>query len=1008
MRRQDYKPVPITPRDGGRLATDISTEAVGLANYRIKRNWRRYNDRERRREGYDYFRPDLTIPTGDQPLNAGSPITILFNGVRSNGQRAILGGTQTTLCRYIATESLDYCPGYAPGYFADFTTEWIPIGTGFSTAGHRWEVDQIGDDIVFNNGVDLPVSYSLNALQVTPLYELREQGVVATGTEQGYNNIQIFGDITQIKAGTNPNTGNTFVEDYFYPTQPRTIANQKGAVTSTTPTGSIRTASQAPGSYTVTMDPSAFFLGIFNAGMVGKTIVFANGFRATITAFIDTNNVTVDATPAAAPVLGTELVGAMTPVPNLEGAFYLPSVGSYVFNGPPGTNIVVPRSLSTDIYNPGDTFNTTGAFGWVFLYGHSLSLKKVLSIGGGNLTLNFSVVSTGDTDYRVVTRAPAFDASMVGLRLFFPTGDVRTIVSFIDSQTVVVDSFRPIFLYSTAGGQEYGYTSFEIENPQTYSTIQNTATTDRIEYRALWSGLQGATRFASSIPCSIALGSKQLILDYPAKSLSAGQEVVVLGAGVAGGNLTATIVQINGLTVLLDTPADTAVGVDNLGIGEGLVQASDMTGSIVGFYDLQQDGTAILRMMELNGTLVVYREKGYELAEYTGVAASPFQFTPIVYTNERSLLYRYSLINVTGTGQAGQGISFHLFAGANGFYRFDMISKLPVEFEPFQVCQRSFLEPASRITSSYGIPFGDLVFACENELTKEVFFCAPTAEGQAVMCLDYVQNTVSMMDYIITAGVSIDSPYNGERLFICGNSDGQVLTYGKANILHPEWFSSDQSVVVSGAGTTGANQTYTLQDTLQNGHQWWATADGNYQIFWNNLTGYWTIGEFISAPKNLYKLSDHIVPWISGWEVVLGVSPAPTVSNPTVTSEIFNRLGQDYESDSYSGLGSPGSSFYQKTINAHMLELSSFTENINITVSLYGSESPNSRIEGQEKLLATKTFTNASVTNVFNVYYCATYFADRIVVTGDGPCEFVNRIFSLDILNTKGSTHSPY
>ena len=978
----------ITPKAGGKMATDVSADQVGIQNYRLKRNWRRYIDRERRREGLDYFQlrtPDLKHV---QAINAGSPIILMLEAFRSDGKRAIICATQTTIYRYTNAEmNLLYCPGYtnADSYFTPYGNPWTVIGSGFSTQGHRWEAVQVQDDIVFNNGVDLPVAYNLGDLQVFPIYELREQGVISVGTIASYFGMLMCFNILQIKDGLNPATGNSFSVDLTYPSQQPGQLGFAGAYVSWYPGQAPCLATQAVGSTTVTIAGN-LSLFHFTLAMVGSIIVFNNGFRAQITAYVSSTQVTVSAAPVAQPILGPELfVSRGNTFPTL-----LPvSDGTYYCKGYPSGLISFYNGTSYQTAQSNTQFTVATGTGWpLTITGDITSVKRVTGTGGGNISMPFRISSADNTSKTLTSGIPVFSADMVGLKIIFAGERVRTITSYISPTQVVLDSDWPIFgasqgypvlcvienkrAYSTLGsnlnlippGATYSnagtYTISGVTPKSTYvwtkgridltctsgsstavsgqnsvaigttivltgtpgfaitATLSLVDTVDRIQYRALWSALEGARRFAPSFPCWINNGSRMLTLDYPVKSLKSGQSVTVLGAGVAGGNLTANIICILGRQLLLDQAAQTAVGEDpKTGYGLGLVQAADMTGSTVGYQDLQNDGTKVVRALELNGNLVVYRERGYQLGSYTGNNSNPFSFAEEVITNERSVFYPWSLIAITGTNYFGQGIGFHLYAGANGFFRYDMISQIPIEFALCQENQQTFLQSAAAATASGTVAYQDLVFSAENELTKEIFFCFPPSPTgvDAAFCLDYVQNTMSLMDYQLTAGASVWNPYNQERLFVCGNAAGQVMTYGKANIAHSEW---------------------------------------------NGATEY------------------------------------------------YMRLGNQYTSDQYSGLGNFGNSLNQKTCNMHLLELSSFTPDTKITVSIYGSEAPNSGQQSNEVLLASQVFTNPSEANAFPMYYCATYFADRIQVTGSGPCEITTRSWNIATLKTAGSTKTTY
>ncbi len=57
------RPIEIKPASGGKLMYSLSSEAAGLSNYHIKRDFRRCYDREIRAEGHDalyQYNPALT------------------------------------------------------------------------------------------------------------------------------------------------------------------------------------------------------------------------------------------------------------------------------------------------------------------------------------------------------------------------------------------------------------------------------------------------------------------------------------------------------------------------------------------------------------------------------------------------------------------------------------------------------------------------------------------------------------------------------------------------------------------------------------------------------------------------------------------------------------------------------------------------------------------------------------------------------------------------------------
>lgn len=179
------KPYTYKPgEDGGALRTVFSLENVGEANYAEKVNWRRVElDQEGLREGDRLFYPKTSVAVGAQPLNATAPITLIAEGVRPNGAKALVVGTATTLYR-----------------FNHATASWDTIGSGFSGSAKRWQLDDLNGYLILNNGVDLPMTFRVEDAAVKPIYELREQGIAAVGWIFVFNGFLVCCDITEIQA----------------------------------------------------------------------------------------------------------------------------------------------------------------------------------------------------------------------------------------------------------------------------------------------------------------------------------------------------------------------------------------------------------------------------------------------------------------------------------------------------------------------------------------------------------------------------------------------------------------------------------------------------------------------------------------------------------------------------------------------------------------------------------------------------------------------------------------
>ena len=220
MAKARYTSVTAKPTDGGQLFTALSKEFAGPANYIQKLDWRRELDQEIRREGYDWFSPSGASDANGNAFPASTEINLVHMVRRPNGEVAIIVGTKTHLYRYQKSDDVTYVSGdYFDSEYIDNTPDnWITIGSGYSSSGNRWQAVNINGYAVFNNGVDLPVSYRVEHETVTPLYELRENGIASVDSMAVYNGILMLGNIDLVDdlntwmAGSSPYgvvTGNT-------------------------------------------------------------------------------------------------------------------------------------------------------------------------------------------------------------------------------------------------------------------------------------------------------------------------------------------------------------------------------------------------------------------------------------------------------------------------------------------------------------------------------------------------------------------------------------------------------------------------------------------------------------------------------------------------------------------------------------------------------------------------------------------------------------------------------
>lgn len=639
-RRDRYRQPTTKPTLGGMLITRGSADNAGYLNYTTKRDWRRSLDVEVRREGCDYFGPNLDLSqalqafpgkiqlntltfsggvvtatrlqgqwfedgetiiiTGasDSKYNGTFPIfnvtettfqytitdtpvspdtseaifatpveelNLLALARRPNGQTAVIAGSHRRLYRYFALEDSDYISrdpaDYPPGtpadelsYWSDGTlfpadaadyppgtptlqqqyvdtTEigyWVVIGSGFSPAGKRWETVNINGYMVFNNSVDLLVTYRVEELEVVPIYEMREQGIFSVGTISEINGILMCADLTELRVDK--------VADWF--------------------------------------------------------------------------------------------------------------------------------NTSSDPYGP-------------------------------------------------------------------YTGDPNDL--------------------------------------------------DRTTFRVGWATPDEPRRWNLIVPGSMALGSNVITTEYPVLGFNVGQSITITGAGTphAGGtadNLTANIINITGATIIVDKFAATAVT-------DAIIEATDAEGSIVGFEDLQDDGSGIVKMLPLADQLVIYKDTSVFLCQYLGIVDQPFGFTIRRIQKEQSCYYRNTLALVQTPEE-----TFHVYAGRNDFYRFDLSTQQPKLLPKFEACSDVFFDNATLSRT-------EEIYAADNGVTHEIWWMFPSNGADKGLAYDTKRDSLAQLGFACTAAATIRKPIVGlasgaeQDWFIMGTDRGTVVVYGLTNEPQglPDW-----------------------------------------------------------------------------------------------------------------------------------------------------------------------------------------------------------------------------
>ena len=342
------------------------------------------------------------------------------------------------------------------------------------------------------------------------------------------------------------------------------------------------------------------------------------------------------------------------------------------------------------------------------------------------------------------------------------------------------------------------------------------------------------------------------------------------------------------------------------------------------FQEFSQDGSRIVKMVELADKLVVYRDSGFFFLTASNSTLKPFAVDPR-YRGGRTADFRHTVIKVSGNK--------HLFMGNTGVYTIN----------------RSSTEPQPVPTFELGPPFwtivppelSEFIYTCDNPVTREIFincplgykknsqgqfvndFDQPLAEGEqpilnwGVIAYDYINETLSQIDASFTTCCTLRKP--------------------KANRLGPEqtWF------------IMGVHQASTESD-LYVGTQW--RKDPQYG------------------------------------GVLVRYGYGPPLYGQTEPYRIYNRIGYGYQSKIRSGLIDFGDSFSDKEVRSYVLELSSKYGVTPIRVKISTTSAPQgtetietmSTVDGVQ--IDYVTLNNVRDENMIPLYLRAPYIRDEITV----------------------------
>jgi len=970
-----------------------STASLASSNYIEKLNWRGESGREVRTEGFIEFMIDegLEYPTGDN-----NDITLIHRIRRPDGNTALVVGTKTGLWLLHSLVGGGYVEEgvFESGVHASEPIGWIQIGSGFN--GERWEVLDIDEYVVFNNGVDLPVTYRIGDTSVTPIHELRMQGVGAVGSIAELNGHLLVGNILEVNTERMDELLSPLESGEVTAFQSGHSAMQHGR------SGHLRVS--------IADDGTAKTHGFIpHESDIGMVIRLENGVQAVIE-----NNVTFgeEGNQRYQLKFGTnkqepsgmesgmivsrfslEFSGVVT-IPN-ETLYWNPSRYDYEvgesfpsielvssrgqFNTAThavlkasllnGNCIVGIRALGVALvttYSGSYDYTEQGSFGFIFdgdtesPWGQGSIVSSVDLFPVSHLV----TISNPDSgDFR-------FTRDMVGETLVWESGEERTILYWISPTSVAVDSALPV---SAA--------KFMVTNPDAYGRFDDKTYVDRTGYRIAYSGHSRPRMWQGLSMVTARNESKWLKVKGRFDHIKIGDELLVAEAGEDGSNLFGTVVSRTANRILLDTPALNDIK-DTPSI------LAESYGFNVGFNDLQDDGSAILQMRKLKGHLVIYKETSIFTASYSGNANNPFSFR-LIYGGantgdvDRNLRWKHTVVTVGG--------HYHLYAGRSGFYRIDLTHQMPQEIPALKLVSRSWFKGVRQLEEEHsGIEPHS--FAVDNPITREVWFIFGQMGGR-MLRYDYDGDSVSTSDFSIAAGEAMPRP--------------EIRDEGQQVIKSPEdWFimSTGNRLVVN--GVIGAPVEMNVMGRIHGGM---LKLDSG-TLYLKRFAG-WTI--VMENSSSVYRLTSGNAEEGNWYHLEDGTPLATSdqqIQKAYLIPRSWSRLGQGYESSLKTGLNHFGDPLNIKDIRSYQPMFSISPEldiplaNQTVILSLLGSRNAGER----PRLMFTKHMTKPYEENLIPCFFREHYFQEHIRMTGrNNPMWLMSRTFEVSQVQSEGHGRRP-
>lgn len=279
--------------------------------------------------------------------------------------------------------------------------------------------------------------------------------------------------------------------------------------------------------------------------------------------------------------------------------------------------------------------------------------------------------------------------------------------------------------------------------------VPDTITT-RTQYRVIWSS--SPKEWGLSVGARLRQDNSEIILDFPCKSLSAGDTVNFIETEEDEDEVTAQFTEeeldsVDSNRIYLK---DKVSQVNSTGV----LTRSNYSSLIIGYDDLQGDGSAIMRMGMLAGSIVAFRESAILVGQLTTSAAAPFAFEEAY----RGLSAPTAKKLIVPMGQRSM-----FFYSRDGWFEFDLSSRRPKRMGSFEVNKTLF----SGLDEDHS-------FAIHHSPEEEVWIFL----GDKTVVYDYGSDVLGELDVILSAAAIVDDPEDTsasvDRLLLLAEG-GQVL-----------------------------------------------------------------------------------------------------------------------------------------------------------------------------------------------------------------------------------------